>query len=190
MTGRGALVRGAIAVGAVAIAIAGFSLPAGASGSVEELTAIDGAEALKIDASTIAKSTGEDVGVVLERVSQQTEAEATIAALSASASDRFAGAFLATEGAAHITVRLMPGQDSSALTDILSKSVVPITISVSTPTLVVYADGGMFTEEQKARFVDRRAGVFRVDLVGASHDAHLDAFDQWIDALSGFIVDR
>ena len=61
---------------------------------------------------------------------------------------------------------------------------------VMAPTLVIYADGGMFTEEQKARFVSRGPNVTRVDLVGASHDAHLDAFEQWIDALTAFIVDR
>jgi pimeloyl-ACP methyl ester carboxylesterase len=61
---------------------------------------------------------------------------------------------------------------------------------VSAPTLVVYADGGMFTEEQKARFVEMRLSVARVDLTGASHDAHLDAPDQWIDVLTEFITDH
>lgn len=60
---------------------------------------------------------------------------------------------------------------------------------VTAPTLVIYADGGMFTEEQKACFTSRGRNVTRVDLVGASHDAHLDAFEQWIDALTAFIVD-
>lgn len=60
--------------------------------------------------------------------------------------------------------------------------------SVSAPTLVVYAKDGMFAEEQKARFVSRGAHVTRVDLTGGSHDAHLDAFDEWIAALSGFIA--
>jgi len=58
---------------------------------------------------------------------------------------------------------------------------------VTAPTLVLYADGGMFTEEQKTRFVDRRSGISRVDLFGASHDAHLDAHEQWIEALRKFI---
>lgn len=61
---------------------------------------------------------------------------------------------------------------------------------VQAPTLVLYADGGMFTEEQKARFVERATDVRRVDLVEASHDAHLDAFEQWIDALTGFLNDH
>ena len=58
---------------------------------------------------------------------------------------------------------------------------------LTTPTLVMYADNGMFTEDQKALFVSRGQNVTRVDLVGASHDAHLDAFDQWIAALTAFI---
>lgn len=59
--------------------------------------------------------------------------------------------------------------------------------SVTAPTLVVYADQGMFTDEQKDSFVTRGVSVTRVDLPGASHDAHLDAFDQWIQALTRFI---
>lgn len=58
---------------------------------------------------------------------------------------------------------------------------------VQAPTLVVYADGGMFTEEQKERFVERGTDVRRVDLAGASHDAHLDAFEPWITALTAFL---
>ena len=59
--------------------------------------------------------------------------------------------------------------------------------SVSAPTLLVYADGGMFSEEQKNRFLAHATNATRVDLVGASHDAHLDAFEQWITALCDFI---
>lgn len=59
--------------------------------------------------------------------------------------------------------------------------------SVEAPTLVVYADGGMFSEEQKAEFVQRGRNVHRVDLRDASHDAHLDAIEQWTDALLDFI---
>lgn len=62
--------------------------------------------------------------------------------------------------------------------------------SVVAPTLVVYADAGMFTEEQKSEFVGRGKDVTRVDLVGASHDAHLDAFEQWITALRDFVEVR
>jgi pimeloyl-ACP methyl ester carboxylesterase len=58
---------------------------------------------------------------------------------------------------------------------------------VQAPTLVVYAAGGMFSEEQKTRFVERGSDVTRVDLAGGSHDAHLDAFEQWIEALTRFL---
>lgn len=59
--------------------------------------------------------------------------------------------------------------------------------SVWAPTLVIYAADGMFTEEQKAQFVERGNDVTRFDLAGGSHDAHLDAFEQWIGALTGFL---
>lgn len=59
---------------------------------------------------------------------------------------------------------------------------------VEAPTLVVYARSGMFTESQKSRFVERGRNVARVDLDGASHDAHLDAFDGWIAALVDFVA--
>jgi hypothetical protein len=52
---------------------------------------------------------------------------------------------------------------------------------------VVYAAGGMFTGEEKARFVGRGIDVTRVDLAGGSHDAHLDASEQWIEALTAFL---
>lgn len=59
--------------------------------------------------------------------------------------------------------------------------------SITAPTLVIYADGGMFTDEQKTRFVARGAHAIRVDLTSASHDAHLDAFEDWISALTSFV---
>ncbi|WP_130177184.1 alpha/beta fold hydrolase [Cryobacterium sp. SO1] len=62
--------------------------------------------------------------------------------------------------------------------------------AVAAPTLVVCADQGMFTDEQKSTFVSRGANVLRVDLADASHDAHLDAFDQWIVALRDFVNAR
>lgn len=61
--------------------------------------------------------------------------------------------------------------------------------AVETPTLVIYADGGMFTEEQKLEFVRRGRNAQRIDVTAASHDAHLDAFDQWMDALRTVLVD-
>lgn len=56
------------------------------------------------------------------------------------------------------------------------------------PTLAVFAGNGMFTEQQKADLIRRRPDVRRVDLPEASHDAHLDAFDAWIDVLRGFVI--
>ena len=61
--------------------------------------------------------------------------------------------------------------------------------SITAPTLVLYADGGMFSDEQKAEFVTRGRVVRRVDLTGASHDAHLDTFDQWISALRNVVAE-
>ncbi|WP_307482230.1 alpha/beta fold hydrolase [Microbacterium trichothecenolyticum] len=58
---------------------------------------------------------------------------------------------------------------------------------VAAPTLVVYADNGMFIEEQKAAFVAGNGNATRIDLAGASHDAHLDAFDAWVAALTSFL---
>jgi pimeloyl-ACP methyl ester carboxylesterase len=59
--------------------------------------------------------------------------------------------------------------------------------SVTAPTLVLYADGGMFTADRQDAFVRRGRSVTVHRLRGASHDAHLDAFDQWIDALQTFL---
>ncbi|MFE8887608.1 alpha/beta fold hydrolase [Pseudarthrobacter enclensis] len=58
---------------------------------------------------------------------------------------------------------------------------------VQAPVLAVYAGDGMFTEEEKAHFVERGNDVTRVDLPGGSHDAHLDAFNQWMEALTSFL---
>lgn len=60
--------------------------------------------------------------------------------------------------------------------------------SVIAPTLVLYADDGMFTEEQKTEFVARGKNVKRGDLINASHDAHLDAFAQWTGELRDFLL--
>lgn len=62
--------------------------------------------------------------------------------------------------------------------------------SIEVPVVVVYADGGMFSEQQKAEFISRGRRVQRFDLPGASHDAHLDAFDRWIAVLRSVIAAR
>jgi len=55
--------------------------------------------------------------------------------------------------------------------------------SLPVPTLVVFAAHGMFSPEAKDELIGRRPGTDRVDLAGGSHDAHLDAFDEWIGVL-------
>ena len=60
--------------------------------------------------------------------------------------------------------------------------------SLTAPTLVVYGEEGMFTAEEKSEFVDRGRDVRRLDLAGASHDGHLDAFKSWIIALRSFLL--
>jgi pimeloyl-ACP methyl ester carboxylesterase len=85
---------------------------------------------------------------------------------------------------------LMPRFDADVMVETIRAVAVPRWqewAAVEAPTLVVYADGGMFADEQKDRFVAHGKNVTRVDLVGASHDAHLDAFDAWILALAGFV---
>jgi pimeloyl-ACP methyl ester carboxylesterase len=55
------------------------------------------------------------------------------------------------------------------------------------PSLVVYGEHGMFAAEDKAEFCERGRNVRRVELAGASHDSHLDAFESWIVALRSFL---
>ena len=59
--------------------------------------------------------------------------------------------------------------------------------SITVPVLAVFAEHGMFSEEEKRLFVASGNDVSRADLAGASHDAHLDAFQLWIDVLRPFI---
>lgn len=46
----------------------------------------------------------------------------------------------------------------------------------------------MFTAQEEAECIDRGRGVKRVDLAGASHDGHVDAFNSWISALRSFLL--
>ncbi|ACL41204.1 alpha/beta hydrolase fold protein [Pseudarthrobacter chlorophenolicus A6] len=59
--------------------------------------------------------------------------------------------------------------------------------AVRAPALVVYGGQGMFTPGAKDAFVGQGHRVSRVDLPEASHDAHLDAFEDWVGALRGFL---
>ena len=55
------------------------------------------------------------------------------------------------------------------------------------PTLVVFAADGMFSRESRDELIRRRPTVDRADLTGGSHDAHLDAFDEWATVLRGWL---
>lgn len=55
--------------------------------------------------------------------------------------------------------------------------------ALQVPTLAVFAKHGMFSDAEKHELIRRRPETKRVDLDGGSHDAHLDAFDEWIDVL-------
>jgi pimeloyl-ACP methyl ester carboxylesterase len=59
--------------------------------------------------------------------------------------------------------------------------------SVAVSTLVVYAENGLFSEEQKQEFVRRGRAASRVDIAEASHDAHLDAFDAWMAVVRDYL---
>lgn len=74
--------------------------------------------------------------------------------------------------------------------DVMVQAISAVTVArwkeweqVSAPTLVVYGGKGMFTEAEKDEFVRRGRDVTRVDLPEGSHDAHLDAFEEWVAAL-------
>lgn len=55
------------------------------------------------------------------------------------------------------------------------------------PTLAVFARGGMFAPAEKDELLTRRPSTRRVGLRGGSHDAHLDAFDEWIAVLRSWL---
>ncbi|MEV7692011.1 alpha/beta hydrolase [Microbacterium sp. NPDC089189] len=57
------------------------------------------------------------------------------------------------------------------------------------PTTAVFADGGMFTAAQKDELISRRPSTRRIDIAGASHDAHLDAFERWVEILRAELSD-
>jgi pimeloyl-ACP methyl ester carboxylesterase len=59
--------------------------------------------------------------------------------------------------------------------------------AVAAPTLVLYGEDGMFSEDEKRTFLLFSPGARRVNLPEASHDAHLDAFGPWIAALRNFL---
>lgn len=60
--------------------------------------------------------------------------------------------------------------------------------NLEVPILAVFARYGMFSAEDKDELIRRRPATQRVDLAGGSHDAHLDAVDEWVDALRRSLV--
>ena len=56
------------------------------------------------------------------------------------------------------------------------------------PTLAVFGANGMFSAAAQLELVARGHRVSRVELDGGSHDAHLDAFAQWMSVLSPFLA--
>ena len=58
---------------------------------------------------------------------------------------------------------------------------------LAVPTLAVFAENGMFSAEQKDQLIERRPATRREDILNASHDAHLDAFDDWIRILRTYL---
>ncbi|MBP2351523.1 pimeloyl-ACP methyl ester carboxylesterase [Kribbella aluminosa] len=53
--------------------------------------------------------------------------------------------------------------------------------------LAVFAEHGMFTPEQQDELIRRRPHTARAVIAGGSHDAHLDAFDGWVDVLRSYL---
>ncbi len=55
--------------------------------------------------------------------------------------------------------------------------------SVDVPTLLLFAEHGMFSAGLAEELTSRAGNARRVDIPGASHDAHLNAFPAWIKTL-------
>ena len=60
--------------------------------------------------------------------------------------------------------------------------------ALQVPTFAIFAKDGMFSDADKEELIRRRPGTDRADFAGGSHDAHLDAFDEWIDALRRWLA--
>lgn len=60
--------------------------------------------------------------------------------------------------------------------------------SLPTPTLAIFAKRGMFSDAEKDELIRRRPETERIDLTGGSHDAHLDALEEWTGALRRWLV--
>lgn len=60
--------------------------------------------------------------------------------------------------------------------------------ALQVPTLAVFAKQGMFSDADKDELIRRRPETDRINLTGGSHDAHLDARDEWIDVLRRWLA--
>ncbi|ANP74320.1 Alpha/beta hydrolase [Cryobacterium arcticum] len=59
--------------------------------------------------------------------------------------------------------------------------------TVAVPTLAVFGRDGMFDTVAKHEFLRRGRRVQHVDLAAGGHDAHLEAHDLWVAALTAFL---
>lgn len=59
--------------------------------------------------------------------------------------------------------------------------------AITVPTLVAFAENGMFDEHTMREFVARGRNVQRVNIVQAGHDAHLESPGVWADTLRAFL---
>ncbi|WP_156954028.1 hypothetical protein [Brachybacterium phenoliresistens] len=55
--------------------------------------------------------------------------------------------------------------------------------ALTVPTLAIFAKHGMVSGADKDELIRRRPETDRTDLGRGGRDAHLDAFDEWIDVL-------
>lgn len=60
--------------------------------------------------------------------------------------------------------------------------------ALQVPTLAIFAKNGMFSDADKDELIRRRPATDRMDMSAGSHDAHLDAFDEWIDVLRRWLL--
>lgn len=60
--------------------------------------------------------------------------------------------------------------------------------ALAVPTLAVFAAEGMFSAQDRSELIRRRPATHRADLSSGSHDAHLDAFEEWAGVLRGWLL--
>lgn len=59
--------------------------------------------------------------------------------------------------------------------------------ALQVPVLAIFAKDGMFSNAEKDELIRRGPSAVRIDLAGGSHDAHVDAFDEWIGVLRDWL---